>query len=76
MVKSYLADRGLMFRIRTLMDDQGKIRRANHGWINGEIKVGGYDNRPVSMAFDYYLNPNPDSRSLEPAILSRKREHE
>ena len=66
LVTSYAADRGLMFRIRTVMDDRGEIRQANYGWMNGEIKVGGYDSRPVSMALDYYLNPNPQSRSLEP----------
>lgn len=54
-------DQNYFFRVRTVLDDQGRIKSALYGKINGDILFWG--NRKIR--FDYCLNPNPNDRNLE-----------
>jgi hypothetical protein len=55
-----------VFRVRTELDEQGKIKKAYYGCIVGELifdprtdRGGGF------LRFNYYLNPTPNDRNLE-----------
>jgi hypothetical protein len=52
--------------VRTVLDEKGEVLRANYGWTRGPVKVAGYHIPTVSTGFEYYFNPDPASRSLEP----------
>ena len=50
----YDPNRIYFFRVRTVLDEQGKVRSALYGKIYGDF-----------MQFDYYLNPTPNDRNVE-----------
>jgi hypothetical protein len=50
-----------LFRVRTKTDDEGNIISACYGRISGEIKIS----RKGQVEFEYWFNPDPQSRSLE-----------
>jgi hypothetical protein len=50
-----------IFRVRTVVDEDGNIVSANYGRIQGDIRVIA----DGSVWFKYWFNPNPQSRSLE-----------
>lgn len=53
----------LVIRVRTVLDDEGKILRAHYGKIYGPIEFGvGKEHR---VRFVYYFNPTPNDRNLE-----------
>lgn len=53
------------FRVRTVLDEHGKIRSALYGKIyNGFQFVGAAENSQVIIG-DYYLNPESNSRNME-----------
>lgn len=47
-------NRNYVFRVRTILDQQGNITSAHYGKIYGDF-----------MQFTYYLNPTPNSRNIE-----------
>ena len=47
-------NRNYYFRVRTVLDEQGRIKSANYGKIYGDF-----------MQFRYYFNPEPNSRNVE-----------
>ncbi len=54
-------DQNYFFRVRTVLDEDGKIKSALYGKIDGDIQFWG--NRKAR--FNYYLNPNPNDRNME-----------
>jgi len=42
------------FRVRTILDEKGNVKSANYGKIYGDF-----------MNFQYFLNPEPNSRGIE-----------
>jgi len=67
-----LENRNYYFRVRTQIDEKGKIISANYGWIDGEIIVDISNNQRIILHFDYYYNPDSQSRSLEPKEIADK----
>lgn len=64
---SYSENRCYMFRVRTKTNEVGVITAANVGWIKEDIQIGlAETNDKIGVAFQYYYNTNPQSRSLEP----------
>lgn len=59
-----------------MTDRDGNIARANVGWVRSDIVLKGHQKGTIQVALRYYFNPNPESRSLEPANLPRMRESE
>jgi hypothetical protein len=58
------ADKYLIFRTRTVTDDEGNIISANYGKIYGPIQYGLIDHE-YRLRFDYYFNPTPNDRNIE-----------
>jgi len=54
-------DQHYFFRVRTVLDEQGRIKSALYGKISGDIKFG--VNRV--LRFNYYLNPTSLDRNME-----------
>ncbi len=54
-------DQNYFFRVRTVLDEKGRIKSALYGKIDGDIQFWG--NRKVR--FNYCLNPNPNDRNME-----------
>lgn len=57
-------DEYFVFRVRTEVDDQGKIVKANYGKIYGPVQYGNLGGRLV-LRMMYYFNPEVNSRNLE-----------
>jgi hypothetical protein len=53
------------FRVRTVLDENGKIKSALYGKIYGGIKFGGAVEHCYVDMKPYYLNPEPNSRNME-----------
>jgi len=47
-------NRNYFFRVRTVLDENGNVKSALYGKIDGDF-----------MQFSYYLNPTPNSRNVE-----------
>jgi hypothetical protein len=58
-------DINYIFRVRTVVDQAGRIVSANYGKIYGEIASGGEAGAIMGLVFTYYFNPKPNNRSLE-----------
>jgi hypothetical protein len=58
-----------IFRVRTKIDEEGKIIAANYGWTTEDI-VGASNTGKGRFAISYYYNPDPHSRSLEPKEIA------
>ena len=58
------SDEYFVFRVRTEVDDQGKIVKANYGKIYGPVQYGNLGGRLV-LSMMYYFNPEVNSRNLE-----------
>ncbi|MBC8462222.1 MAG: hypothetical protein H8D67_29995 [Deltaproteobacteria bacterium] len=58
-------DQNYIFRVRTKIDENGKIISANYGKIHGAIETGGYLQDLPRLKFLYYFNPEPNSQNLE-----------
>ena len=56
---------GYFFRVRTVVDDKGKLVRALYGKIKGPIEFDARDSKTAHIAFTYYLNPTPNDRNVE-----------
>lgn len=57
------SDKYLIFRTRTVTDDEGNIISANYGKIYGPIRYG-LINQEYRLRFDYYFNPTPNDQNI------------
>jgi hypothetical protein len=58
--------RGYYFRVRTVLDAEGKVKSALYGKITGDVRLFVGTKAPhAGISFDYYLNPTPNDRNLE-----------
>jgi len=66
--------RRLIFRVRTEVDENGKIVSANYGWSNNDLYIAIKPNGKgiTGFSLDYYYNPDSQSRSLEPKEIADK----
>ena len=61
-----------IFRIRTEVDDEGNIVSGNYGWMTKDILFAVKLDGAVGLILNYYYNPDPQSRSLEPKEIADK----
>lgn len=57
-------DQNYIFRVRAVVDGQGRLKEAMYGKIHGDFDFGYVDADKVLLAFTYYLNPD-GTRNLE-----------
>ena len=57
------ADEYLVFRIRSLKNENSNFIEGNYGKIYGPIKIANFEDRLIE--FTYYFNPTPNDRNLE-----------
>ena len=64
---SYDEDRHFYVRVRTELDPQGNVIRANYGKIYSDIRYAPWPRgrEDPSVQFEYYLNPEPNDRRME-----------
>ena len=55
----------LMFRVRTVLDNEGNITSARYGKIYGPVEYGEEERGGGGVRFIYYLNPTANDRNLE-----------
>ncbi len=58
-------DQNYIFRIRTVLDENRKVKNALYGKIYGDINYYGYIADKVTLNFTYYLNPVSNDRNIE-----------
>jgi hypothetical protein len=58
-------DQNYFFRVRTVVDENGKIKSALYGKIIGDIVVDPFHTKTALIQFSYCLNPNPNDRNME-----------
>ena len=58
-------DQNYFFRVRTVVDENGKIKSALYGKIIGDIVVDPFHSKTALIQFSYCLNPNPNDRNME-----------
>ena len=58
-------DQNYFFRVRTVMDENGKIKSALYGKIIGDIAVDVFHSKTPLILFSYCLNPNLNDRNME-----------
>ena len=63
--KSKKEDQNYYFRIRTARDENGKIKSALYGKIYGDFSIDTINSKTMIVSFQYYLNPDPNSRNVE-----------
>ncbi len=57
---------GYFIRVRTVLDDNGKVKSALYGKIPGNFRFFAGTKAPkAGMAFTYYLNPTANDRNVE-----------
>jgi hypothetical protein len=57
---------GYFFRVRTILDENGNVKSALYGKIQGDVKFYVGTKAPrAGIGFNYYLNPTPNSRNVE-----------
>lgn len=59
-----------LFRVRTTTNVEGRVTSANVGWLEGPIQLDGRKTKTLWLRFQYHLNPNRQSRSLEPERMN------
>lgn len=57
-------DQNYFFRVRSVVDEQGKIKDAKYGKLHGDFDFGYADSNKVLLTFTYYLNPD-GTRNME-----------
>ena len=55
----------LFFRVRTEVDENGRIKKALYGKLIGPIECGLHDTKTGKLRLTYYVNPDPNNRNLE-----------
>jgi len=58
-------DQNYFFRVRTVLDEQGRIKSALYGKISGDMACDVINSRKGYVIFTYYLNPTSLDRNLE-----------
>jgi hypothetical protein len=58
-------DQNYIFRVRTILDRNGKIVSALYGKIHGNILFDVRSSGTSCLLFTYYLNPTPNDRNIE-----------
>jgi hypothetical protein len=58
-------DQNYFFRVRTILDDTGKVSNALYGKIHGEIRFDVINSKTAIILFTYYLNPTVNDRNVE-----------
>jgi hypothetical protein len=53
------------FRVRTVLDDEGRITHAQYGKLAGPIDYHRMKGETLTVKFTYYLNPTPNDRNVE-----------
>ena len=66
----YEATRRWIYRVRTVLDEEGKIVSANYGWATDDIRFGINEDGTCRIVLKYYYNSDPHSRSLEPKEIA------
>ncbi|MFC1747246.1 hypothetical protein ACFL2V_00410 [Pseudomonadota bacterium] len=61
----YRDDQNYFFRVRTELDEEGKVINALYGKIHGNIEYWDFDEEVGTVSFTYYLNPSNNDRNLE-----------
>jgi hypothetical protein len=57
---------GYFFRVRTVLDENGNVKSALYGKIQGDVRFYVGTKAPrAGIGFQYYLNPTPNSRNVE-----------
>lgn len=54
-----------IFRVRTELDEEGNIVRANYGKVHGPLEFGFTSEDKWILIFSSYLNPEPNDQSIE-----------
>jgi hypothetical protein len=55
----------LFFRVRTEVDENGRVKKALYGKLIGPIECGLHDTKTGKLRLTYYVNPKPNDRNLE-----------
>ena len=58
-------DQNYVFRVRTVLDENGKVVSALYGKIHGNILFDVRGSETASLLFTYYLNPTSNDRNIE-----------
>lgn len=58
-------DQNYFFRVRTALDEHGKITSALYGKVIGDIACDVINSKTGLIQFAYCLNPNPNDRNME-----------
>lgn len=58
-------NRSYFFRVRTVLDEDGKVKSALYGKIDGDFRLDAINSKTCFVLFTYYLNPKPNDRNLE-----------
>lgn len=58
-------DQNYTLRVRTVLDENGKVASALYGKIHGNILFDVRGSETASLLFTYYLNPVPNDRNIE-----------
>ncbi len=56
---------GYFFRVRSVVDEEGRLLYAHYGKIKGPIQFDARDSKTAHIGFVYYLNPTPNDRNVE-----------
>jgi hypothetical protein len=57
---------GYFFRVRTVLDENGNVKSALYGKMQGDVRFYVGTKAPrAGISFNYYLNPTPNSRNVE-----------
>jgi len=59
------ANSSFFFRVRTVLDDEKKVKSAVYGKIDGGIRLDAINSKTCFVIFTYYLNPTPNDRNME-----------
>jgi len=58
-------NRSYFFRVRTVLDEDGKVKSALYGKIDGDFRLDAINSKTCFVLFTYYLNPTPNDRNME-----------
>lgn len=59
------AQKSYFVRVRSKVDENGKLEEAHYAKIVGEIEASGIAGPWTALAFTYYINPTPNDRNME-----------
>lgn len=57
--------RSYIYRVRTILNDDGRVVSALYGKIRGDIWLDPLNSKTAKLRFTYYLNPTPNDHGLE-----------